>query len=309
RLAACVPGAKEVRTVEDGKRYAAVVGEKVGPFKVQFPLSIEILEVQAPERLRARAGGRDANVDGLVKVDLDVALTAVDAGTELILAMKEGLIHYDYLVNVKTIPGLTGVGIGHDGTLRIGAVTPHRMIEKDATVRERFPVIARMEGDVANVRVREVGTLGGNLCFAEPHADPGTLLQVFDASARIARKDGARTIPLEQFFVGPFETCLEADELLTGVLVPPLPPRSAAAYLKFGFLERPSVGVAVAVTLDDGRVADARIAVGCVGPVPRRMREAEAALRGKPRAETGAAPGTTGGITGTAAGAITDLHG
>lgn len=83
RLAACIPGAKEVRTVEDGKRYAAVVSEKVGPFKVQFPLEITVLEVDPPARLRARAGGRDAAVDGLVKVDLDVSLRAVEGGTAL----------------------------------------------------------------------------------------------------------------------------------------------------------------------------------------------------------------------------------
>ena len=86
RLAACIPGAREVRTVEEGKRYAAVVGEKVGPFRVQFPLEINVLEVQAPEHLRARAGGRDANVDGLVKVEIDVALRDAEGGTALALA-------------------------------------------------------------------------------------------------------------------------------------------------------------------------------------------------------------------------------
>jgi carbon-monoxide dehydrogenase medium subunit len=229
-------------------------------------------------------------------------------GTELLLAMKEGLAHYEYLVNVKTIPALAGVRVD-GGALRIGAATPHRVLERHPEVRERFPVLARMEGDVANVRVREVGTLGGNLAFAEPHADPGTLLQVFDATVRLERKGGARTIPVEQLFVGPFETCLEGDELLTEVVVPPLPPRSAAGYLKFGFLERPSVGVGVAVTLDDGRVADARIAVGCVGPVPRRMREAEAVLRGKAVSECQPALAEAGRLAGRAADAITDLHG
>ena len=86
RLAACVPGAKDVKTVEEGKRYTAVVAERVGPFKVQFPLEIEVLEVQAPEHLRARAGGRDPSVDGLVKVEIDVALRAVEGGTSLRLA-------------------------------------------------------------------------------------------------------------------------------------------------------------------------------------------------------------------------------
>jgi hypothetical protein len=86
RLAACIPGARDVATVEAGKRYTAVVADKVGPFRVQFPLQIDVLEAQAPERLRARAGGRDAAVDGLVKVDLDVALSAADGGTTLRLA-------------------------------------------------------------------------------------------------------------------------------------------------------------------------------------------------------------------------------
>jgi aerobic carbon-monoxide dehydrogenase medium subunit len=230
-------------------------------------------------------------------------------GTELVLAMKEGLIHYDYLVNVKTIPGLAGIRRDGDGTLRIGAAATHRTIERDPLVREHFPVLARMETDVANVRVRAVGTLGGNLCFAEPHSDPGALLQVFDATARIQRSGGERTVPLEALFVGPFETCLEGDELLTEIAVPPLPPRSAAAYLKFGYLERPSVGVAVAVTLDDGHVAGARVAVGSVGPVPRRMREAEALLAGTAIAGAGAALAEAGRRAGRAADAVSDLHG
>jgi carbon-monoxide dehydrogenase medium subunit len=230
-------------------------------------------------------------------------------GTELVLAMKEGLIHYDYLVNVKTVPGLASIALDPDGSLRIGAVTSHRALERDARVRERFPALARLESDVANVRVREVGTLGGNLCFAEPHADPGTLLEVYDARARIAKKGGERLIPVEQLFVGPFETCLEGDELLTEILVPPLPPRAEAAYLKFGFLERPSVGVGVAVILDDGVVREARIAVGCVGPVPRRMREAEALLNGKEIAAAVAQLPEAGRVAGRAAEAVSDLHG
>ena len=83
RLAACVPGARDVRTLEDGKRYAAVVSEKVGPFRLQVPLHIDVLEVEPPARLRARAGGRDPSVDGLVKVDLDVSLSAAPDGTSL----------------------------------------------------------------------------------------------------------------------------------------------------------------------------------------------------------------------------------
>ena len=83
RLAACIPGAKDVRVVEEKKRYTALVGERVGPFRVEFPLEIEVLEARAPERLRARAGGKDGKMDGIVKVELDLSLTEAGSGTTL----------------------------------------------------------------------------------------------------------------------------------------------------------------------------------------------------------------------------------
>jgi carbon monoxide dehydrogenase subunit G len=85
RLARCIPGAREVREIEERKRYAAVIADRVGPFRVQFPVEIEVLEAEPPARLRARAGGRDAKVDGLVRVSLDVALAPVESGTMLTL--------------------------------------------------------------------------------------------------------------------------------------------------------------------------------------------------------------------------------
>jgi carbon-monoxide dehydrogenase medium subunit len=229
-------------------------------------------------------------------------------GTELLLVMKEGLLQYERLINIKPIAGLTGVCIA-DGTLCIGAATPHRTLERSPEVRANFPALAEMEAHVANVRVREVGTLGGNLCFAEPHADPGTLLQVYDASVQIERQNGSRTLALEDFFVGSFEVALEEDELLTAIRVPSLPDHSAAAYLKFGFLERPSVGVAVAVTATAEGVQAVRLAVGCVGPVPRRMREAEAMLGNREIEAVRANLEAAGQLAGREADAITDLHG
>jgi carbon-monoxide dehydrogenase medium subunit len=176
-------------------------------------------------------------------------------------------------------------------------------------VRDRFPAIAEMEAHVANVRVREAGTIGGNLCFAEPHADPGTLFQVYDAQVTLEKAGGKRTLPVEKLFVGPFEVALEGDEVLSEITVPALPPHMAAAYLKFGILERPSVGVGVAVGLNGGGVSDVRIAVGCVGPVPRRMREPEAMLKGKSLADAEAQLPAAGEAAGRASEAVSDLHG
>ncbi len=232
-------------------------------------------------------------------------------GTELLLVMKEGLAHYERLINIKKIPGLSGIQYDTAGLLRIGALATHRGLETSALAREHFPAIAKMEHDVANVRVREVGTLGGNLCFAEPHADPGTLLLVFDARVKAEKASGERIIPLREFFSGAYSTCLEPDEILTEIQVPTLPPHSQAAYLKFGFLERPSVGAAVALTLskDKKAVEDARIAVGCTGPIPKRMPESEMLLKGKGVDEAFARVEEAGALAGRAAEAISDLHG
>jgi aerobic carbon-monoxide dehydrogenase medium subunit len=229
-------------------------------------------------------------------------------GTELLLAMKEGLLRYDYLINIKTIAGLAGIARDAD-VLRIGAATTHRTLERSPEVHTHFPALTQLEAHVANVRVRGTGTIGGNLCFAEPHADPGTLLQVYDARVRLEHQESARTISLEAFFVGPFEVALEEDEILTEIQVPLLPAHAAAAYRKFGFLERPSVGVAVAVTARPDGVRDVRVAVGCVGPTPRRVREAEAMLSGKEVEAVRACLPAAGELAGRAADAVSDLHG
>lgn len=229
-------------------------------------------------------------------------------GTELLLAMKEGLLCYERLINIKLIPELAGIALA-DGTLHVGAIMTHRTLERSALVRTHFPVIAEMAAHVANVRVREVGTLGGNLCFAEPHADPGTLLLLYDASVALAQQGGTRTLALDQFFRGPFDVAVADDEILTAIRVPALPASSAAAYIKYGLLERPSVGVAVAVTALPDQIQEVRIAIGCVGPIPRRLRDIEGLLSQTELPEARAMLDTAGTLAGRAADAVTDLHG
>ena len=229
-------------------------------------------------------------------------------GTELLLVLKEGLLQYERLINIKRIPELTHLSM-HHGVLHIGAVITHRTLEQSPLVQSHFPTIAEVEANVANVRVREVGTLGGNLCFAEPHADPGTWLQVYDATVQVARDGGSRQLPVENLFVDSFEVGIEEDEILTSIQVPALAPNTAVAYRKFGFLERPSVGVAVAVTAIPEQVHTVKLAVGCVGPIPRRMREVEALLSGKGIDDARGEMATAMQMAGQAADAITDLHG
>ncbi|MGH7834349.1 MAG: FAD binding domain-containing protein [Candidatus Binatia bacterium] len=230
-------------------------------------------------------------------------------GTELLLAMKEGLVHYERLINVKKVRGLNEVDAGN-GTIRIGALATHHELEISPVLKQRLPVLPRLEANVANVRVRRMGTIGGNLCFAEPHADPGTLLIALGAKLIAEKSDSKREISAESFFVDAYETSLEPDEVLTEIHVPAPPRRWGATYMKFGYLERPSVGVAVALSLNaEDAIGDIRIAVGCAGPAPKRVPEAEELLRGKSIGEASGNIVRAGETAARAARAISDLHG
>ena len=229
-------------------------------------------------------------------------------GTELLLAMKEGLVQYERLINVKKLKGLSEVS-GENGTIKIGALCTHHQLENSSLLQQKLPSLVKLEQNVANVRVRQAGSIGGNLCFAEPHADPGTLLMALGAKLVAEKISGKREIAAEDFFVDAYETSLAADELLTGIRVPTPGANSRSAYLKFGYLERPSVGVAVALTLDGATVNNVKIAVGCAGPAPRRVAEAEALLNGKSKDEAVRLLPQAGAIAGRASEAISDLHG
>ena len=229
-------------------------------------------------------------------------------GTELLLAMKEGLVHYERLINVKRLSGLGNVA-GENGTIRIGALCTHHQLETSPLLQQKLPSLVKLEQNVANVRVRQAGSIGGNLCFAEPHADPGTLFMALGAKMVAEKSSGKREIAAEDFFVDAYETSLQSDELLSEIRVPTPGANSRSAYLKFGYLERPSVGVAVALTFDGATVNDVKIAVGCAGPAPRRVAEAEALLNGKSKDEAVHLLPQAGTIAGRVSEAISDLHG
>lgn len=202
-------------------------------------------------------------------------------GTELLLAMKHGALDYRHLIDLKVIAGLDAIEL-RDNCIEIGAVATHRAIERSALVRERQPVLAEMESQVANVRVRATGTLGGNLCFAEPHSDPATLLLILAGKLRVDGPGGAREIGADQFIGGAYANTLGPGELLTRVVVPCAQPAHRAAYVKFQVHERPTLGVGLWLdTADGGReIKGARVALGCVCPFPTRVPDAEKSLTG-----------------------------
>jgi aerobic carbon-monoxide dehydrogenase medium subunit len=201
-------------------------------------------------------------------------------GTELLLVMKMGLAEYAHLVDVKRIAELRRLDASN-GVLEVGAAVTHREVERSPAVQERWPGLAAMERGVGNLRVRTMGTIGGNLCFADPHSDPAAFLLAAGGTL-VCRRGGRppREVPVESFVEGPYRTALEAGELLTAVRIPAPPHGTGIAHEKMSLYERPAVTVTCLVRLDGDVLADARLAVGSVGNRPLRASDAEAALAG-----------------------------
>jgi carbon-monoxide dehydrogenase medium subunit len=204
---------------------------------------------------------------------------AYAGGTELLLAMKHDLLRYEHLVDVKTISGLNNVEL-KNGALAIGGTATHRAIEQSTLVKQNLPVLADMEAHVANVRVRASGTLGGNLCFAEPHSDPATLLLALGAKVNVQGKAGARAITIGRLITGAYETSLAPDEILINIEVPVPAKSQRAAYVKFQLKERPTLGLALVMDIDGENIKKASLVVGSVSAVPTRSDKADALLAG-----------------------------
>ena len=200
-------------------------------------------------------------------------------GTELLLAMKHDLLRYEHLVDVKTIPDLDKIEV-QNGTVVIGATATHRAIEHSAVVKQNLPVVAEMETNVANVRVRASGTLAGNLAFAEPHSDPATLLLALGANVNVQGNAGARSLPIGTLITGAYETSLAPDEVMTGIEIPLLSKSQRAAYLKFQLKERPTLGLALLMELDGNSIKKASAVVGSVSAVPTQSDTASGLLAG-----------------------------
>ncbi|HEU4342590.1 MAG TPA: xanthine dehydrogenase family protein subunit M [Candidatus Binatia bacterium] len=210
----------------------------------------------------------------------------IAGGTALVIMMKQRLVRPSCLVSLRSVRGLNGIEL-KDGGLRIGGLATHREVETSSLVRRRLPILAETFHHVATVRVRNMATVGGGLAHADPNQDPPPTLIVLGATVKATSPNGARVIPVDEFFTDYYETVLKPDEIITELFVPKLPANSGAAYLKF--LPRTAddyatVSAAAVLTLDKNKktISDVRIALGSVGTTPIRATAAEAVLRGQP---------------------------
>ncbi len=207
-------------------------------------------------------------------------------GAEMLLLLRNGLLQSEVLVDVKKIERLHRISAA-DEVLCIGACATHHALENSALLRAHAPALAYAESQVANVRVRNQGTLGGNLAFNDPHSDPGTVLLIHNASVVIGNKRRERRVALDEFLVDMYATLLQPDDLLIEIEVPALPAEMTSTYLRLHRYQRPTLGVAVGSRMRNENVDEVRMAVGCVGPKPVRLTELEAKINGANISEAG----------------------
>ncbi len=204
-------------------------------------------------------------------------------GTDLILFMERGRLRPDVVIEVPRTEPFTEL-TRTNGMVRIGSRVTMSQLEHSPLIREHLPVLSQSAGEVGSVQIRNLATIGGNICTASPAGDTLPALLVLDAELIVEKKGSKRKIALDDFFVGPGQTVLDPDEVLTTVEIPLKPPSFSSQFYKLAvrrYMDIAIVNVALAVqTNGDGAVESARIALGSVAPRPIRAREAEERLVG-----------------------------
>jgi carbon-monoxide dehydrogenase medium subunit len=210
----------------------------------------------------------------------------IAGGTDLVPQMRQKAKRPEYVIDISGIPGLDYIDFDEKDGLKIGALTTIRTLETSADLQQRYPVISQAASQLGSVAIRNVGTLGGNLCNAAPSAETAPALIGLSAKAKIVGCDGERVIPLEDFFTGPGSTALKKGELLVEIEVPMPPPNTKGVYLKHsirGTIDLALVSVAAIITLKpNGEFCrDIKIALGAVAPTPMRAHKAEEIMKGQ----------------------------
>lgn len=212
----------------------------------------------------------------------DVKMVA--GGTDLLPQMKNGLVKPARVVDLSGIPELKKLEVTGDGALHVGAAVAARTVELSSIVRDGFIGVAEGAGVIGSHQVRNLATVGGNVCNAAPSADVSPALVAMDTVVVIAGPDGQRLLPITDFFKGVRRTDLRPGELVVEFVVPKPAAGTGSTYLRHTprrELDIAVVGVGTALTIQGGKCTKARIALGAVAPVIVRATEAEAALEGQ----------------------------
>ncbi|HEV8725331.1 MAG TPA: xanthine dehydrogenase family protein subunit M [Candidatus Binatia bacterium] len=208
----------------------------------------------------------------------------IAGGTALIIMMRQRLLTPKVVISLGRIPKFDRITYNNKDGLRIGAGARHRDIELSPTVRKRYPLLHETFRKVAQPRIRNMGTVGGNLAGGDPLTDPGASLIALDAEVTLTSSKSQRRLRLDEFFIDYYQTALEPGELLTEIHVPP-PQRPSWSHIKFtprSIEDFATIGVAITLKANNGTCEDIRIGLNSVASTIVRARKAEEVLRGRP---------------------------
>lgn len=240
--------------------------DTVGPFRYFEPITLE-----EASSLLSEYGNKAKVIAG---------------GTDLVPMMRERAVRPEYVISLGCLTGLNYIRFDSETGLRIGALTTIRSLEQSQQFQTRYAVISQAASQLGSIAIRNVATVGGNLCNASPSADMAPALIALSATTKLVSSIGERIVPLESFFTGPGTAVLRTGELMTEIQVPVPLWGVAGVYLKYsqrGGEDLALVGVTAVLTFGskDGTCTDARIVLGAVAPIPMRARNAEELLKGK----------------------------
>lgn len=217
----------------------------------------------------------------------------VAGGVALGILMNEKLLEPRWFVDISRIPELKGIETTEDGGIRIGAACLHREVERSPLIVQRCPMLAEMAAEIACGRIKNRGTIGGNICLADPQGDPPNAVIALRATLRALGPEGQRDIPATEFFTGLYETALQPDEILQEIRIPAPAPHEGAAFGKFSarramdYSSTVSVAVRLTREAESDRISEIGLGVGGAGEKPVWAKETEAALRhSRPDEET-----------------------
>lgn len=211
----------------------------------------------------------------------------IAGGVALGILMNEKLAQPTHLVDISRLPELRGLDLLADGALRIGALETHHRVETSPLVRERFPYLSRLAGEIACGRVKNRGTIGGNVCLADPQADMPVASIALRARFQAVGRNGRREIPAIEFFVGVVQTALKEGELLQAVVFPALPANTGVAFVKFAarkamdYSSTVTVGVRLTIDPNEEVITGIGLGFGGMGVTPVWPRQTEIAFIGK----------------------------
>jgi xanthine dehydrogenase FAD-binding subunit len=235
----------------------------------------DILNIEKPETLG----------EALKMLSVNPNLKIIAGGTDVLIRMHNRKLSEAELLSLRSIDGLDEISILEDGTISIGAMATFAQIFRNDIINKYLPVLAEAAVSVGGPQIRNMATIGGNICNGAVSADSATTMLAYDAALKLVSSAGTRIVKVNDFYAGPGKVNLLPGEILTNILVSEEGyNKTSGCYIKYSnrkAMDIAMLGVSVVCRAEGGKFSDVRIALGVAAPTPIRCSEAEAYARGK----------------------------